>query len=92
MLRFYKLYDFEFLGDNLALPSNQVSFSSYPGCISSTDDWFIIDNQFVVMETTLELIDQDMNYPYILNSDNYIMDHYRVILANRLTIDAEDWI
>jgi len=92
MLRFYKHYDFEFLGSDKGLPKSEISFSSYPGCISSTDDWFIINGRFVVMETTLELIDQDANFHKVLSSSEYIPDHYRVILANRLTLEAEDWI
>jgi len=43
MIRFFKHYEFEFLGQNLAMPAHKVTFSSYPGCISSTDDWFMID-------------------------------------------------
>jgi len=91
MIRFFKHYEFEFLGKNLAMPANKITFSSYPGCISSTDDWFIIDEQFVVMETTLELIDENA-FLDVLPASEYIPDHYRVNIANRLAFHAEDWI
>lgn len=35
-------------------PSTRISYSSYPGCISSTDDFFIINGHMVVTETTLD--------------------------------------
>lgn len=58
MLRVYKYYEIEMLGDEIqhGLGSRRISFSSYPGCLSSTDDWYIIDNKFVITETTLEVM------------------------------------
>ena len=34
--------------------STKITYSSYPGCISSTDDFFIINGHIVVTETTLD--------------------------------------
>jgi hypothetical protein len=39
------------------------------------------------METTLELID-DENYSLVLPAEHYMADHYRVVIANRLTVEA----
>jgi len=43
MVRFFKHYEFEFLGKDIMMPAHKVTFSSYPGCTSSTDDWFMVD-------------------------------------------------
>lgn len=32
----------------------KITYSSYPGCISSTDDFFILDGNLVVTETSLD--------------------------------------
>ena len=32
--------------------SHLCRFSSYPGCISSTDDWVLGDNKVLITETT----------------------------------------
>jgi len=37
----------------LKTPSLNLSFSSYPGTISSTDDFFLINNRLMVTETSL---------------------------------------
>lgn len=46
MLRVYKHYDLGLLGtatESSGLGVYQVTFSSYPGCLSSTDDWYTIN-------------------------------------------------
>ncbi len=45
-------YKFEF-ENNHELPSSEMTFSSYPGCLSSTDDFYITNNNLVITETTL---------------------------------------
>ena len=34
--------------------NKRITYSSYPGCISSTDDFFILDGNLVVTETSLD--------------------------------------
>lgn len=50
MLRVFKHYDID---------SSMSTFSSYPGCLSSTDDWYNNKNSHghtLVTETTLEVL------------------------------------
>merc|ERR1719253_1945729 len=47
-VRIMKRYEFPLLGAQ----AKTVVFSSYPGCISSTDDWMVGDNKLLVTETT----------------------------------------
>lgn len=50
MLRIWKYQDLTKIG------SISVSFSSYPGCITSTDDWYVLSSGLLVTETTLEIM------------------------------------
>jgi len=56
------------LGENSSLTPHVVSFPSYPGVISSTDDYYVINKKFVVMETTLEILN-DQVYGKVLSAD-----------------------
>jgi hypothetical protein len=91
MLRIYKYYEFEFLGENSALPGHTVSFPSYPGVISSTDDYYVINKKLVVMETTLEILNENV-YDKILKADEYIPDFFRLLTANRLAVSGKTWV
>ncbi len=53
MMRIFKQYDFELLNKN---KRKVVTFSSYPGCISSQDDFYNINSNLLVMETSLEVL------------------------------------
>jgi len=57
MLRIYKVYNFEFFNNDQLRAINQT-FSSYPGTISSTDDFYVINKELVVLETTLEILNE----------------------------------
>lgn len=60
-----------------------ISFSSYPGCISSTDDFYLTGNNLAIMETTLEVINRKL-WNNILPLNNYIPDFLRVMTSNLL--------
>lgn len=49
MLRIYKSYVMNF---KTAQASSQVQFSSYPGALTSIDDWYLTSAQLMVTETT----------------------------------------
>jgi hypothetical protein len=54
-----------------------VTFSSYPGLISSSDDYYITDKKLFITETTLEVIDMNA-YKKVKNSNNYIPNFMRI--------------
>jgi len=94
MLRIYKNYNLELLGspsEESGLGVLEVTFSSYPGCLSSTDDWYTINRQLVVTETTLEVM-QETLYKNILESRHYVPDFMRVLGANRMARDSLSWV
>lgn len=55
-------------------------FSSYPGCISSTDDYFITDKKLFVTETTLEVIDMNA-YKKVKSEREFIPNFLRINAA-----------
>jgi len=93
MLRVYKYYEIEMLGEGVphGLGNKRISFSSYPGCLSSTDDWYIINDKFIITETTLEVMQENL-YRYILDIKHYVPDFMRVMLANRMATNGLSWV
>lgn len=90
LIRTYKYNSFQF-EDNAELPSVSLTFSSYPGTLSSTDDYYITSNKIVVTETTIEVIDVNL-YKFMKNSEQYIPNYLRVIAATRFAKSAEEWV
>lgn len=73
------------------LIKTEVIFSSYPGCLSSTDDYYLTNNKLMVSETTLDIIDMSL-YDNIKEVSKYIPNFMRVNLATFFSTTAEDWI
>lgn len=82
MTRVWKVYDFP-LKD---VSAKKISFSSYPGCVSSTDDYYLMDNGLAITETTLNL-PKEQQY----SKNARVPDFMRIMAANRLAKGAYDW-
>lgn len=53
-----------------------MTYSSYPGVISSTDDFFILDNNLVVTETSLSVNLSNQDYQLLLSDKyNYVPEY-----------------
>ena len=87
MIRTFKEYRFVTNAHNEK--SKVVAFSSYPGSLSSVDDFYYTDSKLVVMETTNSNLNDTL---YDLLSPNTLLTWVRVILANRLASSGEDWL
>lgn len=89
MVRIYKHFDFGF---KAAAASHRVSFSGYPGAISSLDDWFTLpDSKLLVMETALDSHFGDGAYKRKVGPDGILLAWVRVLLANRLAHSGREW-
>jgi hypothetical protein len=86
MLRSYKHYKFQ-LTDNEVFFNSEITFSSYPGCISSTDDFYLTNYNLLVTETTLEVIDINL-YSHVKPAEEYIPNFTRVLAATRFSKSA----
>ena len=86
MIRIFKEY--RFVSNKRKEKSKTIAFSSYPGSLSSIDDFYDLESKLLVMETT--------NYIFNLNiykdvSTNSLLTWVRVMIANRLASSSEDW-
>lgn len=75
--------------------TRQMGFSSYPGCISSTDEYYVLDSGLVVFDTSIELISlfqfdkvKDFTASLTANLPNYM----HILITNRLAKTPNHWV
>ena len=57
MTQVFKYYTFPLGGDaGSGTMTKAMAMSSYPGVISSTDDYYVMDSGLVVVDTSLEIL------------------------------------
>lgn len=83
-VRNMKRYDFPLEGAK----AKSVVFSSYPACISSTDDWVIGDNKVLITETTTSI----MNKNHGVIHDKYVPDFIHVMSAFRNSASGKEFV
>ena len=86
MIRMFKYYDLP-----TGAAASKMMFSSYPGAISSTDDYYILDSGLAVTETTLSMI-TDSAFAALKDDPHTLPDYIRVLAANRNSKSAEEWM
>ncbi|KAL5516233.1 hypothetical protein EMCRGX_G001516 [Ephydatia muelleri] len=86
MNRIYKHYAFRLADQNAA--TKVMSFSSYPGYLSSTDDFYIMDSKLVMLETTNSILNSSL---YDSATPKALLAWHRVRLANWLATGGEQW-
>lgn len=91
MTRLWKHYNLHFPGSWQA--SSKISFSSYPGCISSTDDYYMLSAGLVVMDTSLEILNERI-YDRIpeFPSNAYVPTFLHVMAVNRMAQSGPHWV
>jgi hypothetical protein len=85
MLRIMKTYKM-----NLSTPVGKVIMSSYPACISSTDDYFITDRGLVLMSTNLWLPDKG-DFARPPKTHEGLPSFLRSIMATRIADHPRAW-
>ena len=85
LIRIYKHYSFN---NN----TSSIIFSSYPGVLTSTDDFIISKNKLVIMETTIEVIDINLYKQMKLEYKHYIPNFMRVLLASKTAKNNKEWL
>lgn len=86
-VRILKTYEFNYNDD--AKYSRKVSFTSFPGKLSSTDDYYVTSNRLVVQETTNAPLKEEI---FSQIKPNAYLNWVRTMIANRLSTNAEEWI
>lgn len=89
MNRIYKHYNFNVRSAHY--PGALMSFSSYPGMISSLDDWYIMggDSKLLVTETTNDVLDRSL-FEGNVKPDS-ALSWQRVRVANLLGRNGTHW-
>ena len=87
MIRTFKEY--RFVSNKRNEKSKVVVFSSYPGSLSSVDDFYYLDSNLVVMETTNSNFNDTL---YDLLKPESLLTWVRVMIANRLASSGREWI
>jgi hypothetical protein len=87
MMRVFKIYNLNLKIDGL--PLNNMRFSSRPADLNSKDDYYILDNNMMVLETSLAIYNLSLyqNLKY-----NTIPKWMRVNIANRMAHSGREWI
>ncbi|CAG5125464.1 unnamed protein product [Candidula unifasciata] len=91
MLRILKRYNFELhLAEGLdnLIAGNTMTFSSYPGSLSSGDDFYAISSGLVTQETTIGNSNSDL-LVYIKYTS--VFEGIRTMVANRLAASGREW-
>lgn len=91
MTRVFKYYKFNL--DQADTMATHIAFSSYPGVVSSTDDFYILNSGLAVAETSLELLDASAwdgvpEFPEHPHIPNFM----HVMVVNRLAKNAGHWV
>eukprot|EP00928_Gymnodinium_smaydae_P098798 TRINITY_DN9265_c1_g4_i2.p1 TRINITY_DN9265_c1_g4~~TRINITY_DN9265_c1_g4_i2.p1 ORF type:complete len:712 (+),score=145.84 TRINITY_DN9265_c1_g4_i2:71-2206(+) len=87
MTRFFKYYDFDLPGAFTA--GHSAGFSSYPGCVGSTDHFYMLGSGLAVLGTGLVVLDRHA-YDTIVEkapTPNFL----HVTAANRLAKSPSQW-
>ena len=90
MSRVYKYYRFDL---PLSFQSHELmGFSSYPGCVSSTDDFYMMDNGLAVMDTTLEVLNPKL-YSRVMDDPGRprLPKFLHVMAVNRVAKTGMQW-
>mmetsp|Transcript_59846 Transcript_59846/g.106398 ORF Transcript_59846/g.106398 Transcript_59846/m.106398 type:complete len:640 (+) Transcript_59846:110-2029(+) len=90
MTRIYKNYNFSLPA--AATSASKMSFSSYPGVVSSTDDFYVMDSGLTVMETSLEILDaaawdKVLDFPRFSSIPNFL----HLMAVNRMASSSPHW-
>lgn len=91
MLRILKHYKLNYhlnKIDPTVIPGSEISFSSYPGILSSIDDFYVINSGLVVLETTIGNSNTDL-WKFVTPETNLYW--IRNLVSNRLSFTGVEW-
>ncbi|CAK9118078.1 unnamed protein product [Durusdinium trenchii] len=91
MTRIFKFYNFSLPAAETS--ATRMSFSSYPGAVTSTDDFYMLNSGLVAMETSLVVLDANvwdkvLDFPRFRSIPNFM----HLMAVNRLAKSAADWV
>lgn len=87
MLRIYKKYEFNF--NNPLVKCRKMVFSSYPGQITSLDDFYELDTNLTVLSTTNNIVDKKL---FDLIKPETLQTWERSRVANAMAVNGSEWL
>uniref|UniRef100_A0A6Q2YWY3 Phospholipase B-like n=2 Tax=Esox lucius TaxID=8010 RepID=A0A6Q2YWY3_ESOLU len=85
-MRIYKHWDFRLANTHTA--TGKMSFSSYPGFLTSLDDFYLLGSGLLMTQTTNSVFNTSL---YTLVMPHCLLAWQRVRLANALAHTGEEW-
>ncbi|XP_050408121.1 putative phospholipase B-like 2 isoform X1 [Patella vulgata] len=92
MLRILKVYDLPYyttVQKTEKIAGSSISFSSYPGYLYSSDDYYITSARMIVMETTNPT--NNLTLFHGLKPEGIVMEGIRNQVANRMANSGLEW-
>ncbi|KAE9413268.1 hypothetical protein Angca_004629 [Angiostrongylus cantonensis] len=89
MMRVLKLYKFAY--DAKEVPGRIVSFSGYPGQLSSSDDYTLTSAGLGSIETTISIFNKALYSDTYIKPEGQVHCWIRSTISNYLTKTAEEW-
>lgn len=87
MMRMFKHYDFAFT--HPSIKNRRTSHSSYPGFVTSSDDFYILDSGLLVTETTINILNEQLYK--LVDPSKTVVAWIRSLTANRMASTAKEW-
>ncbi|CAD7925332.1 unnamed protein product [Amoebophrya sp. A25] len=87
MLRIYKFYDFSLSSGNTI--AKVISMSSYPGLISSGDDYYLTDSGLVIADTSIEILNTGLLDKVV--PDPLVPGFLHLMAVTRLSRSGAEW-
>ncbi|EFA82802.1 phospholipase B-like protein [Heterostelium album PN500] len=87
LIRTFKYYQYSFSSQSKMISNSQL-FSAYPATLSSIDDFYLLENQMIVTETTNNIYNYSLYYKVEKES---VLSWIRVLVANRLSDSPLEW-
>jgi hypothetical protein len=91
MTRIFKYYNFPLDGSGVMAPT--IAMSSYPGVISSMDDYYMLSSGLIVMDTSIEILNSEVydDMKSFNEASPHIPNFIHIMIANRLAKNANQW-
>lgn len=92
LLRMLKKYTFNFhmsKKDSALVPVTTMTFSSHPGSLTSGDDFYVLSNGLVTIETTIGN-GNNSRWKFV-KPQNSVLEGIRSMVANRLATNGKSW-
>lgn len=95
MTRVFKYYNFPLKGAKHWQMATNVGFSSYPGLISSGDEWYLLSSGLLVMDTSIEVMNEDIwvdVVDFTVSDVKTLPNFMHIQIVNRIAKTPMHWV